>query len=139
MQLKVNDFFVDYQWEINKNPQIDPKMENLQAFYVDENVKSITVEIPIQRYLENEIKFKIDSNCTISDLLNKVFRAYNEEFLPDKIVKKLEDDVFGYKRDALKKLKKGEKVKAIELIGDMIFFEGFKVNSDDSVYLFLGS
>ena len=114
-------------WTITNLPYC-PDVENNYVFskeYIDITInKPIQLIFPIQRYGLNIIKLQIRSDLKIKDLLHFIFNFYNQVKVSKNIIEKIENDVFNYKLKALEKINSNKEVHYIELIGEMIYFEG---------------
>jgi 6-pyruvoyl-tetrahydropterin synthase len=73
------------------------------------------------------------------DLFNILYKYYNKEKIDLKFIKKIPDDIDYYKEIAINKIKLGEKVYRINLIGTLCRFENVKHISKNIYKLILGS
>ena len=73
------------------------------------------------------------------DLFNILYKYYNKEKIDLKFIKKIPDDIDYYKEIAINKIKLGEKVYRINLIGTLCRFENIKHISKNIYKLMLGS
>ena len=129
-------------WTITNLPYC-PNVENNYVFskeYIHKiNNKPIKLIFPIQRHGLNSIKLQIRSDLKIKDLLNFIFNFYNNVKVTKNIIEKIENDVFNYKLKVREKINSNKEVCYIELIGEMIYFEGIYMRNDYEWELMLGS
>ena len=115
------------KWTITNLPYC-PDIENNYVFSKDYIEKTINIPIklifPIQRYGINTLKLQIRSDLKIKDLLHFIFNFYNQVKVSKNMIEKIENDVFNYKLKALEKINSNKEVHYIELIGEMIYFDG---------------
>ena len=115
------------RWTITNLPYC-PDIENNYVFskdYIDKTInKPIKLIFPIQRHGINSIKLQIRSDIKIKELLHLIFNFYNQIKVTKNMIEKIENDVFNYKLKALEKINSNKEVHYIELIGEMIYFEG---------------
>jgi hypothetical protein len=115
------------KWAITNLPYC-PDIENNYVFSKDYIEKTINIPIklifPIQRHGINTLKLQIRSDLKIKDLLHFIFNFYNQVKVSKNMIEKIENDVFNYKLKALEKINSNKEVHYIELIGEMIYFDG---------------
>jgi hypothetical protein len=115
------------KWTITNLPYC-PDIENNYVFSKDYIEKTINIPIklifPIQRHGINTLKLQIRSDLKIKDLLHFIFNFYNQVKVSKNMIEKIENDVFNYKLKALEKINSNKEVHYIELIGEMIYFDG---------------
>ena len=115
------------KWTITNLPYC-PDIENNYVFSKDYIEKTINIPIklifPIQRHGINTLKLQIRSYLKIKDLLHFIFNFYNQVKVSKNMIEKIENDVFNYKLKALEKINSNKEVHYIELIGEMIYFDG---------------
>jgi hypothetical protein len=73
------------------------------------------------------------------NLFNILYKFYNKEKIDLKYINKIPDDIDDYKDIAIKKIKLGEKIYRINLIGSLCRFENVKHISKNIYKLMLGS
>ena len=114
-------------WTITNLPYC-PDVENNYVFskdYIEKTTnKTIKLIFPIQRHGMNSVKLQIRSDIKVKDLLNFIFNFYNQVKVSKNMIEKIENDIFNYKFKALEKINSNKEVRYIELIGEMIYFEG---------------
>lgn len=120
------------------------KKKKLNEVVLEETLSDKIIMLPVHRFSEYyEYLILSKDAVTYRELFTKLYEYYNKEMTLDEI-NKVSDDNFDYKKNAIKKYKKGEKVNRIDLMGDAIRYEGIKriTNYDrlDNLYfIYFGS
>jgi hypothetical protein len=107
--------------------------------------ENIIIEVPTHRFSESFQRISVKRPCNVENILNTIYSFYMEN-IPEHALDNTPDDVWNYVSKAKSKINNGESVKWIDIMGDLIFFEGlYKLDStseqsNDNVYgLILGS
>lgn len=109
-----------------------------------DNLSIITVLLPRDRYDELEygkVKYFPRSMLTLYKELNKLQKYYYSEKLSKKELEEVSNtsDVFGYAEIAKNALLNNETLERSEIMGDLIFYEGFSKTKDGDYVVNLGS
>jgi len=116
------------------------KMLNNIALPITLNNKLLI--LPIHResdiYINLELKTK---EYTYKQLFKILYNFYNKTEVNIKMLSKIKDDFYDYKKEALTKIKNQEKVFILFLIGNMCRFEKvYQVSNFEHIFtIFLGS
>jgi phage anti-repressor protein len=96
--------------------------------------------VSVHRYDEFTEVINLGFNeLSYEDLFNILYKYYNKEKIDLKFIKKIPDDIDYYKENAINKIKLGDKVYRINLIGTLCRFENVKHISKNIYKLILGS
>jgi hypothetical protein len=96
--------------------------------------------VSVHRYDEFTEVINLGFNeISYENLFNILYKFYNKEKIDLKYINKIPDDIDDYKDIAIKKIKLGEKIYRINLIGSLCRFENVKHISKNIYKLMLGS
>lgn len=135
-------------WITRDNPstcyifQDGDERRDLNEYYLSEIIsnKSIILLLPIHRFQENNYALTIEGPIDGFKILQEIHKFYNEKRVVKKIIKDMtEDDVFGYVSNVKNKINNNEEVHYIDLMGDLVFFEGIRKERGNVYFLELGS
>ena len=103
------------------------------------SLKNIILLVPIQRFCENLYPLTIEGPVTGKKILDSLYVFYNNTRIVKKYFNDLEDDCLGFTESVREKIRGGEEVHWIDVIGGLIFFEGISKLIGNVYFLGLGS
>jgi hypothetical protein len=133
-------------WNMYDNPNKayfnGKKISNkkLKEIVLPESLINKLLIVPVHRYDEfTEIINLGFDEISYENLFKILYKFYNKEKIDLKYINKIPDDIDYYKEIAIKKIKLGDKVYRINLIGTLCRFENVKHVSKNIYKLMLGS
>lgn len=118
--------------EIYENNDEDPRSLNDEDWMLKpfENHKDIELKVPTHRFSKEYQTIIIHKNDTVREILHKIYHFYQSPIDKNAIFN-FNEDCLGYVEWAKNAILDGETPKWIEIMGDLLFFQGifFKNNS----------
>tara|TARA_R110001599_G_scaffold333191_1_gene549042 strand:- start:1815 stop:2510 length:696 start_codon:yes stop_codon:yes gene_type:complete len=150
------DFFQDISWQIDLNPKfkssvrsvgekfarLDRSDERIQnRYWLLELGQDITIDYPVDRYGDLDYvrrRYVQKTHFTPAQVLKLVYNFYEEDVTEEHVeeMEELDEDIF---LEAVENVIEGEKLKYIDLMDGLTFFEGFNFYDDFLHVLALGS
>lgn len=127
------DILKNISWMINEHPSeakiyINQDYDN--PLPLSEETKNqmifeeeIHIELPTHRFAESFQRILVKRPCNIENILTAVYNFYNKN-IPEHGLDNVPNDLWNYVTTAKEKMNSGESVKWIDIMGDLIFFEG---------------
>lgn len=114
--------------------------DHYQSIIIDNTYKHYKLVVPIHRFEVNKTIIELPSKeITVKEFLEILYNFYNTKKLTLDDLKNLDqEDCFGYIKNAIDRVTKGEDVYYINIMGDLKFYEGLYI-CGNSVLLKLGS
>lgn len=134
------DFFKWITWDISLKINWPRNSDFDTCYRFLELGKEITIYYPIDRYQEMDFierKYKSDKHFTPEKIFNLVYEFYQEPITVQELEKMQEEDIEEAEDYTVEDARAG-KVKRLDLMGSLTFFEGFD-DFNDGLILRLGS
>jgi len=127
-------------WLVNEHPStaltyVNENYENtipLSDEFKNTNIfkNNIYINLPTQRYAENFKKIFIEAPINVEKILFKIYEFYQSN-IPENDLDNTPNDIWNYVLNAKTNMEQGIQVKYIELMGDLVFFEGLSQSFDE--------
>jgi hypothetical protein len=149
IKIQFSNYTDNILWNVYDNPteayyhgkMITKKLLNLEI--LPKTLSKKIIILPIHRDSELYINIELNEKMyTYKQLFQTLYTVYNKTLVNKTFLSKIKDDLYDYKRQALKKLNHNKKVYLVDLIGNMCRFEAvYLINENfDHIYtIFLGS
>ena len=147
-QMSEHQLMKNVSWITSNHPNTsyifedDEERPDLIERYLSKIISNnaIILIVPIHRFRENNYSLRIEGPIDGYKILNEIYHFYNHQKVTKKIIKDLnEDDVFDYVKKVKAKMNNNREVHYIDLMGDLIFFEGISKQMGNVYFLELGS